>query len=43
MALQCLQARIRMVLAYLFGQASLIYHKRPGVLLILGSANVDER
>ncbi|KAI1724994.1 NAD synthase domain-containing protein [Ditylenchus destructor] len=42
MALQNLQARIRMVLAYLCAQASLIYYKRPGGLLMLGTSNVDE-
>ena len=31
-----------MVLSYLFAQASLIYYKRPGGLLVLGSSNVDE-
>jgi len=42
MALQNLQARIRMVLAYLFAQGSLIYYKRSGGLLVLGTSNVDE-
>uniref|UniRef100_A0A915D1H6 Glutamine-dependent NAD(+) synthetase n=1 Tax=Ditylenchus dipsaci TaxID=166011 RepID=A0A915D1H6_9BILA len=42
MALQNVQARIRMVLAYLFAQGSLIYYKRAGGLLVLGSSNVDE-
>ncbi|XP_072128866.1 glutamine-dependent NAD(+) synthetase-like isoform X1 [Mobula birostris] len=41
-ALQNLQARIRMVLAYLFAQLSLWTLGKPGGLLILGSANVDE-
>ena len=37
-----LQARIRMVLAYLFAQLSLWARGRSGGLLVLGSANVDE-
>lgn len=32
-----------MVLAYLFAQLSLWARGRPGGLLVLGSANVDER
>ncbi|EGT37843.1 hypothetical protein CAEBREN_23741 [Caenorhabditis brenneri] len=42
MALQNIQARIRMVLAYLFAQLALVSHQRPGGLLVLGTANVDE-
>ncbi|XP_051885146.1 glutamine-dependent NAD(+) synthetase isoform X1 [Pristis pectinata] len=42
LALQNLQARIRMVLAYLFAQLSLWTFGKPGGLLVLGSANVDE-
>lgn len=42
LALQNVQARIRMVLAYLFAQLSLWAQDRPGGLLVLGSANVDE-
>uniref|UniRef100_A0A914BZR9 Glutamine-dependent NAD(+) synthetase n=1 Tax=Acrobeloides nanus TaxID=290746 RepID=A0A914BZR9_9BILA len=42
MSLQNVQARIRMVLAYLYAQASLIYYKKPGGLLVLGTSNVDE-
>lgn len=42
MALQNIQARIRMVLAYLSAQLALVSHKRPGGLLVLGTANVDE-
>ncbi|VDP16620.1 unnamed protein product [Heligmosomoides polygyrus] len=42
LALQNLQARIRMVLAYLFAQLLLIVEKRPGSLLVLGTSNVDE-
>uniref|UniRef100_A0A0N4Z5Y9 Glutamine-dependent NAD(+) synthetase n=1 Tax=Parastrongyloides trichosuri TaxID=131310 RepID=A0A0N4Z5Y9_PARTI len=42
MALQNIQARVRMVLAYLFAQLSLVGEGRPGNLLVLASANVDE-
>lgn len=42
LALQNIQARIRMVLAYLFAQLMLWTRGRPGGLLVLGSANVDE-
>lgn len=42
LALQNIQARIRMVLAYLFAQLILWVRDRPGGLLVLGSANVDE-
>ncbi|KAK6030214.1 hypothetical protein OSTOST_03659 [Ostertagia ostertagi] len=42
LALQNLQARIRMVFSYLFAQLSLIKEGRPGSLLVLGSSNVDE-
>ncbi|XP_034021640.1 glutamine-dependent NAD(+) synthetase [Thalassophryne amazonica] len=41
-ALQNVQARVRMVLAYLFAQLSLWSRGRPGGLLVLGSANIDE-
>ena len=37
------QARIRMVVAYLFAQLSLWARGARGGLLVLGSANVDER
>lgn len=37
------QARIRMVVAYLFAQLSLWSRGLQGGLLVLGSANVDER
>lgn len=37
------QARVRMILAYLFAQLYLWAQGKPGVLLVLGSANVDER
>ncbi|XP_023042007.2 glutamine-dependent NAD(+) synthetase isoform X4 [Piliocolobus tephrosceles] len=43
LALQNVQARIRMVLAYLFAQLSLWSRGVRGGLLVLGSANVDER
>lgn len=42
LALQNIQARLRMVLSYLFAQLVLWARKRPGGLLVLGSANVDE-
>uniref|UniRef100_A0A2I3T6Y5 Glutamine-dependent NAD(+) synthetase n=2 Tax=Pan TaxID=9596 RepID=A0A2I3T6Y5_PANTR len=42
LALQNVQARIRMVLAYLFAQLSLWSRGVHGGLLVLGSANVDE-
>jgi NAD+ synthase (glutamine-hydrolysing) len=42
MALQNIQARLRMVIAYFFAQLSLWSMGRPGSLLVLGSANVDE-
>ncbi len=41
-ALQNVQARSRMVIAYLFAQLVLWTRDRPGGLLVLGSANVDE-
>lgn len=41
-ALQNVQARSRMVVAYLFAQLVLWTRDRPGGLLVLGSANVDE-
>ena len=41
-ALQNVQARSRMVVAYLFAQLVLWTRGRPGGLLVLGSANVDE-
>ncbi|XP_057408944.1 glutamine-dependent NAD(+) synthetase isoform X2 [Balaenoptera acutorostrata] len=43
LALQNVQARVRMVIAYLFAQLSLWSRGAPGRLLVLGSANVDER
>lgn len=42
MALQNVQARLRMVIAYFFAQLTLWAVGRPGSLLVLGSANVDE-
>lgn len=42
LALQNVQARLRMVLAYLLAQLMLWSRGRPGGLLVLGSANVDE-
>ncbi|KAK7556900.1 hypothetical protein IWX49DRAFT_559083 [Phyllosticta citricarpa] len=44
LALQNIQARLRMVIAYLFAQMlpTVRGRKAPGSLLVLGSANVDE-
>lgn len=42
LALQNIQARLRMVLSYFFAQLMLWARNRPGGLLVLGSANVDE-
>lgn len=42
LAMQNLQARLRMVLAYLFAQLTLWARGRSGGLLVVGSANVDE-
>ena len=42
LALQNIQARLRMVISYFFAQLSLWAVGRPGSLLVLGSANVDE-
>merc|ERR1712032_1764012 len=42
LALQNVQARLRMVLSYLFAQLMLWVRERPGFLLVLGAANVDE-
>ncbi|XP_076065645.1 glutamine-dependent NAD(+) synthetase-like [Oratosquilla oratoria] len=42
LALQNVQARLRMVVAYLFAQLLLWVRGRPGGLLVLGSTNVDE-
>lgn len=42
LALQNIQARLRMVMAYLFASLLPWVHRRPGGLLVLGSANVDE-
>lgn len=42
LALQNIQARLRMVTAYLFAQLLPWVRQRQGFLLVLGSANVDE-
>ncbi|XP_061466657.1 glutamine-dependent NAD(+) synthetase isoform X2 [Rhineura floridana] len=42
LALQNVQARIRMVFTYLFAQLCLWSRGMPGGLLVLGTANVDE-
>ncbi|KAL2622646.1 hypothetical protein R1flu_002851 [Riccia fluitans] len=42
LALQNIQARIRMVLAFMFASLLPWIRKKPGFLLVLGSANVDE-
>lgn len=42
LALQNIQARLRMVLSYLFAQLLPWCRNKPGNLLVLGSANVDE-
>jgi NAD+ synthase (glutamine-hydrolysing) len=42
LALQNIQARLRMVISYFFAQLTLWAVGRPGSLLVLGSANVDE-
>lgn len=43
LALQNIQARLRMVLAYMFAQLLPWVRGKSGGLLVLGSANVDER
>lgn len=43
LALQNIQARLRMLLAYLFAQLLPWVRGKTGSLLVLGSANVDER
>ena len=43
LALQNIQARLRMVLSYMFAQLMPFVRGRSGALLVLGSANVDER
>lgn len=43
LALQNIQARLRMVIAYLFAQLLPWVRGKWGGLLVLGSANVDER
>ena len=42
LALQNIQARLRMVLAFLLAQLTPWVRGRRGFLLVLGSANVDE-
>ncbi|XP_041973057.1 glutamine-dependent NAD(+) synthetase [Aricia agestis] len=42
LALQNIQARLRMVVSYLLAQLMLWARGRPGGLLVLGSSNVDE-
>lgn len=42
LALQNIQSRLRMVIAYLFASLLPWTRSRPGGLLVLGSANVDE-
>ncbi|XP_059153927.1 glutamine-dependent NAD(+) synthetase-like [Physella acuta] len=42
LAMQNVQARVRMVVSYLFAQLSLWARGKPGGLLVLGSSNVDE-
>lgn len=42
LALQNIQARLRMVLAYMFAQLLPWVRGKTGGLLVLGSANVDE-
>lgn len=42
LALQNIQARLRMVVAFLLAQLMLWVRGRSGFLLVLGSANVDE-
>ena len=42
LALQNIQARLRMVIAYLFAQLLPWSRDMPGGILVLGSANVDE-
>jgi NAD+ synthase (glutamine-hydrolysing) len=42
LALQNIQARLRMVLAYMFAQLLPWVRGKSGALLVLGSANVDE-
>jgi NAD+ synthase (glutamine-hydrolysing) len=42
LALQNVQARLRMVMSYFFAQLCLWASGRPGSLIVLGSANVDE-
>ena len=43
LALQNIQARLRMLLSYFFAQLLPWVRGKTGALLVLGSANVDER
>jgi NAD+ synthase (glutamine-hydrolysing) len=43
LALQNIQARLRMVMSYMFAQLLPWVRGKQGGLLVLGSANVDER
>lgn len=43
LALQNIQARLRMVISYMFAQLLPWVRGKNGGLLVLGSANVDER
>ncbi|XP_062009563.1 glutamine-dependent NAD(+) synthetase-like [Rosa rugosa] len=42
LGLQNIQARIRMVLAFMFASLLPWVHNKPGFYLVLGSSNVDE-
>lgn len=42
LCLQNIQARIRMVLAFMLASLLPWVHKKPGFYLVLGSSNVDE-
>jgi NAD+ synthase (glutamine-hydrolysing) len=42
LALQNIQARLRMVFSYMLAQLMPWVRQRPGFMLVLGSANVDE-
>ncbi|VDD85859.1 unnamed protein product [Enterobius vermicularis] len=42
LGMQNVQARVRMVTAYLFAQLACYFGKKSGSLLVLGSSNVDE-
>ncbi|KAJ3669271.1 hypothetical protein LUZ60_011221 [Juncus effusus] len=42
LGLQNIQARVRMILAYMLALFMPWYHEKPGFYLVLGSSNVDE-